>query len=69
MTKTTKRAPKKAKAKTTGADTVLTPLGDGRVCYCGCKRVADSQDWDTGQPLSVACLIERARSAGEDQSA
>jgi hypothetical protein len=62
MTKPTKPKPKPKpkKVKSVKDEPIFTPLPGNLVCECGCGRVADTADWDTGVPLSLSCLFQRS---------
>lgn len=62
MTKPIKPRVKKVK-KVKKDVPLLSPLSGELTCGCGCGRVADAVDWDTGGPLSWNCVFERAKAA------
>jgi hypothetical protein len=55
-----KKTSAKKRAPKVDTDTVLTPLGGGVLCYCGCGLLADGVGWDDGAPLSFRCCFNKA---------
>jgi len=52
---------KKPKKPDLSADVLLEPLVPAAVCPCGCGRPADSVDFNTGDPVSITCLLAQAK--------
>lgn len=66
--KSTPKPKKQKKPEKPDADMVLSPLGDGSVCNCGCGLLADTVDFDTGAPASFRCCINKAKVARDSQA-
>ena len=54
---------KKPKKPDLSAEVLFEPLVPAVACPCGCGRPADRVDIDTGEPLSVICLLKQAKEA------